>query len=286
MPDHQGAPDEMTGSQQDQQRETAPLRRDNSRVRPERASTAAAAEEATRPAFAPQASRGFPQSDPRPHPGPQQPYQPTSRQLAPEPPPARTGRSGVTPMGWVLRGLALVAVSVVSGLIWIAIKPGSGGESDAPPPGPQTRYQFQPLRKEEAFQGCRQVSRDEVATFFEKQECDHLTRALYSTTLPDGRRVLTSVVTVLMPDEASAQQLDALTTRDNTGNIKNLVEEGRDRNLPELNDKAYGSQRQGRLVVIGDSAYFDQKTPNKDPVLLDVTNDALKLGWPQDRAPQ
>jgi hypothetical protein len=37
--------------------------------------------------------------------------------------------------------------------------------------------------------------------------------------------------------------------------------------------------------VIGDSAFYG-KSSKKDPALSDVTNEALKLGWPQDQAPK
>ncbi|MEV0702340.1 hypothetical protein AB0I53_31100 [Saccharopolyspora sp. NPDC050389] len=272
----------MTGAQANTQRETTPLRRDNSQIRPDRA-PAPPPEEATRPAFAPP-----PRRDPPPVVQPPQAHQPTSRQAPvaqpqaqPEPPPRR-----VTPTGWLLRGLGLVAISVLSGLIWLTIKPDS--EDEAAPPPEVPRYEFVPIHREEAFQGCQSVSTSKIKNFFQKQECTHLTRALYSTKLPDGTRVLTSLVTVLMPDAGAAQQLNDLTTKDGTGNIRDLVDDGRDgtKGMPALDDDAYASGRQDRLVVIGDSAYFDKNTPNKDPALLDVTKEVLKLGWPQEQTPR
>lgn len=192
----------------------------------------------------------------------------------------------VTPTGWLLRGLGLIAISVLSGLIWLMLKPDSDEEAAPPPDLP--RYQFTPIHREEAFQGCQNVSTAKIKSFFQKQECTHLTRALYSTTLPDGTRVLTSLVTVLMPDATTAQQLNDLTTKDGTGNIRDLVDDGRDgtKGMPALDDDAYASDRQDRLVVIGDSAYYDKNTPKKDPALLDVTREALKLGWPQEQTPR
>lgn len=186
----------------------------------------------------------------------------------------------------MLRGLGLFAISVLSGLIWLLVKPDT--QEQAAPPPDLPRYEFTPIRREEAFQGCKNVSTDKIRSFFQKQECAHLTRALYSTRLPDGTQVLTSLVTVLMPDAASAQQLNDLTTRDGTGNIRDLVDDERDgtKDMPRLNDDAYASGRQDRLVVIGDSAYLGKSTPKKDPALLDVTNEALKLGWPQDQSPR
>ncbi len=190
----------------------------------------------------------------------------------------------VTPTGWLLRGVVLFVISVLSGVLWLMLKP-ADKEDAAPPDLP--RYTFTPIRREEAFQGCQNVSTDSIKGFFAKQECEHLTRALYRTKLPDGTEVLTSLVTVLMPNAASAQQLNDLTTRDGTGNIRDLVDDERDgtENMPRLDDDAYASGGQDRLVVIGDSAYINKSTPKSDPALLDVTREALKLGWPQDQTP-
>ncbi|QUH06353.1 hypothetical protein HUO13_29810 [Saccharopolyspora erythraea] len=249
----------------------------------------------------PQAHHGQYPSNPQPR-GPQptakQPY-PAQPQQAPGHAPAagpgnaraagaRQPAGRVTPMGWLLRVAGLCAVAVISGLLWIALKPGSEPEPQAQDTAPRTKYQFAPVTKEDAFQGCKSISTSRIAQFFARQECDHLTRALYTTTLPDGDKVLTSVVTVLMPNPQSATELNELTTKNNTGNIKDLVEDGRqaEKNFPDLNDHAYASQRQDRLVVIGDSAYIGRKTPAKDPALLEVTKDALQLGRPQDQAPQ
>ena len=252
----------MTGAQDNTQRETAPLRRDNSRIRPDRAMAAPTPDHATRPVYThaptPQPAGGGPAGPP---PGPRK----------------------VTPLGWVLRGLVLLLVAVVSGAIWLAVKPSD--EQAAPPKPPPLRYHFELSHREEAFHGCKQVSSGRIQSFFAEQECEHLTRALYTTTLPDGSRVLTSVVTVLMPDPGSAKRLNTLTTRDGTGNVRDLVEDERagTDDLPDLDDAAYASGRQDRLVVIGDSAYIGKDTSKKDPELTDVTNEALKLGWPQDQ---
>ncbi|MDR7300650.1 hypothetical protein [Haloactinomyces albus] len=214
------------------------------------------------------------------------------------PPPAepqqradRSGsRSGVTPTGWLLRGLVLCAVSVVSGLLWLLIKPDTSG-TDAPQAGGNSSqkglYRFDQHSREE-MPGCRQFSTDEIADYFSEHPCEHLTRALYTTTLPGGERVLTSVVTARMPNAPSAKELEKLTTRSGTGNIEDLVSAGRPvpDNFPDLNgDLGYASQQQGRLVVIGESAYF--ANPNRDDARLKkVTTDALRLGWPQDKAPE
>lgn len=254
-------PEEMTGAQNNSQRETAPLRRDNTRIRSDRAMATPTPDQATRPVYT---------------------HAPTPQPPPSGPPP---GPRRVTPLGWALRGLVLLLVAIVSGSIWLAVKPSDEQASPAPPP--PLRYKFELTHREEAFQGCKQVSSGQIQSFFAEEECEHLTRALYTTTLPDGSNVLTSVVTVLMPDPGSAKRLNALTTKDGTGNVRDLVEDERagTEDLPELEDAAYASGRQDRLVVIGDSAYIGSETADRDPKATDVTNEALKLGWPQDQQP-
>ncbi|MGW1677922.1 hypothetical protein [Saccharopolyspora sp. NPDC002376] len=262
--------------------------------------------QATRPVFAPPPQpqqappppRQQPQQAPPPPPQPPPP-RPVRQQTNPQVQPAvnpptnrqpmsdlpQSGKKRTAPMGWVVRGAGLFAISVVSGLIWMMLKP-SPPESDVQAEAP-LKYKFDPIRREDKFRGCQNVSDYKIQQFFQGEECEHLARALYDTTLPDGTRVLTSVVTVRMPNADSATRLDDLTTQDSTGNIRDLVDDGSEdtKGLPALKDKAYASDRQNELVVIGDSAYYDKETPDKDPQLLDVSKEALKLGWPQEGGP-
>lgn len=205
----------------------------------------------------------------------------------------RDGGSGrITPLGWVWRGLALFAISVVSGLLWLLIDPGGGDkvadDKSSPDQPPQGRYEFITKKWEQGDGNCGDVSTEKIAEFFEQHPCQHLTRALYITTLNNGERVLTSVVTAKMPTAASASQLEKLTTRNGTGNIEDLVSAGRPvpDDYPDLDgDLGYASQQQGRLVVIGESAYF--RNPNRDDARLKgVTVDALRLGHAQDQRPR
>ncbi|MFR9730766.1 hypothetical protein ACL03H_16200 [Saccharopolyspora sp. MS10] len=203
-----------------------------------------------------------------------------------------TGLAGtsITPVGWALRGLVLVGVAVVSGLVWMLIQPSGPTEEEAAqdpgkPGTPTTQNQFTVELREEGQQGCANVSTGKIKEFFGDYGCEHLTRALYTTTLPDGQRVLTSVVTVRMADSGAAAQLNELVTRDNTGNVMDLVSAGRD--LPDdfpglSSDVGYYSEQQDRLVVVGESGYFSQPDNYEDQRLTEVTRDALRLGWPQD----
>lgn len=205
---------------------------------------------------------------------------------------ASSGR--ISPLGWAWRGLGLVAISVVSGLLWLLIQPGDGGgqvaEDDTKKQGPpKGRYEFVVRQWEQQAQGnCGEVSTEKIADYFDKHQCQHLTRALYTTRLPDGQRVLTSVVTAKMQTKTSANQLERLTTKSGTGNIEDLVSAGRPvpDDFPDLDhDFGYASEQQGRLVVIGESAYFGD--PDRDDSRLKgVTTDALRLAHAQDQRPR
>lgn len=314
----------MTGTQGDFERgDTAPLNAvQNSHGHGSAPGTSAppGSQERTRPTFPPppqvrntgvpgngppEAHRrpGNPHSGPPASPaGPVPVGNPTSRAptAAPSGPPRtpagargddRSGPRGrITPAGWVVRGLVLFAVSVTSGLLWLAVKPQPSepqSERTNVAEQPKGLYRFDPQIREE-IQSCRNFSTGRIAEYFAQNPCEHLTRALYTTTLDNGERVLTSVVTALMPSKASAAQLEKLTTRSGTGNIEDLVSAGRTvpDDYPELDgDYGYASQQQGALVVIGESSYFTA-SGRDDARLKKVTADALRLGWPQDKGPR
>lgn len=352
VPESEGASEEMTGppsqtgpSSEEGRAETAPLKRDNTRIdqsavgegstgaagsdgsaTPEPGATASSSNSSnqgtTRPTFPPPpggaGTKAFPAPPPGNHAEPvraQGPYghQATSQQPPSAGPPGPENRaaaqaapgswagrernpsndagsdgdaSKITPLGWTARGLGLLAVAVISGLLWLAVKPDS-----AEPPGgseARTKYDFALLQQVEGLQGCADVSNGKIKQYLKQYPCQHLTRALYTTKLPDGQQVLSSVTTVLMPDANSAQRLNALTTKDQTGNINDLVDDGSigTEHYPKLGDAGYVSAVQGNLVAIGDSAYFGTSSKDGDPQLREVTSDALKKGWPQDKAPQ
>lgn len=240
--------------------------------------------------------------------GPHQPFEPAPYEQAPPEPPTQYDHGGyaydagpaqaayydyqpeperprVSAMGWFGRGLALVAVSVASGAVWLAVKSGGGQDESQQNPGPTTKHQFSSVMTVNGAQGCAQVSEGKIKKFFAKHPCQHLTRALYTTQLPNGQKVLTSVNTVLMADPNVAAQLNATATGDDTGNIKDLVDQRAPgtEHYPKLSDNGYASQPQGAMVAIGDSAYFGQKTSDKDPQLAEITKDALNLAWKQNQ---
>ena len=99
----------------------------------------------------------------------------------------------------------------------------------------------------------------DTATFFEGTDCTGLSRALYSTEL-DGGPVVVSVVRVQMPDNGAARDLQALTDRNGSGNVSDLLREGvRYTGSPaELSGAEYASAVSGPTVTIVESAWVDE----------------------------
>lgn len=197
------------------------------------------------------------------------------------------GENGISPMGWVLRGAALLGVSVVSGVLWLAFTGGFSQQDDTPEQ-PVTQHDFEQVFRQEGQQRCADVSIDQIREFFEENQCLHLTRALYTTTLDDGQRVLTSVVTVKMANPALVAELDELVTQDQTGNIEDLASDDDAFDTPEgfpdlTQDVGFASERDGRLLVVGESGYFGQPEDYEDERLRRITMDAMKLAQRQDK---
>lgn len=96
----------------------------------------------------------------------------------------------------------------------------------------------------------------ETATFFESTNCTGLSRALYSAQL-EGGPVVVSVSRVHMPDTATARDLRALTDRNGSGNVNDLLREGvgYPGGPEELAGAEYASAVSGPTVTIVESAW-------------------------------
>ena len=80
----------------------------------------------------------------------------------------------------------------------------------------------------------------------------------------DGRAVVVSVARVRMPDTAAARELQALTDRNGSGNVSDLLREGvtLHRAAPqELSGAEYASAVSGPTVTIVESAWVDRRPP-------------------------
>ncbi len=190
---------------------------------------------------------------------------------------------------WGLRILGLLAVSVISGLAWWYInkEDGSTGAgpatSTAPPPG---QYQFTPVEgveKPRHDSSCAGHAYDKVDTFFKTTPCDQLTRAIYTTSTQDGRKVYTNVSIVQMRTADDAAALRALTDKDQTGNVNDLVREGivKVAGLKSLSlGGGYKAVQQDRSVIIVESDFEPSAKRDKaeDEKILDsICEDVLRL---------
>lgn len=280
VPEPDASPEEFVNwPPEEQPADTAPLIRDNARVSAPQISPYS--QDATRPRFAQPAptTRASGQWSSPGYPG-------TLRQSASSPAfPVDRPRRRITVLGWLARGLVLVAISVVSGLTWYTIKHHlPQNTASVPPPGPQTKYRYTGV--DQAGGGdCKSVSTGQVKEFFDHAECSQLIRRLFTTTLPGGQRVLVSVITITMSGEPNATRLQSLAKGHDTGQVYALSHA--QKRFPSLDDNvAYLAQRRNNIIVITDAGYFDRpQQPDKDPALNDVSADAAQLGWPPGSAP-
>ena len=133
---------------------------------------------------------------------------------------------------------------------------------------------------------CAAHSYGEVAAFFAGTDCTGLSRVLYSTRA-GSRPVVVSVSVVRMADAATARNLRALTDRDGSGNVSDLLREGvRYPGGPDrLSDAEYASAVSGSEVTVVESAWADSAAV-ADPAAVDlVAETGLVLGTPPFGAP-
>lgn len=171
----------------------------------------------------------------------------------------------------VILALALVAALAVGG--WLVLRdPGSdgpgGGTASAAPETPAAgpvvgdtqdvggvQYTVEAVQVDDT---CVGHAYGETATFFETTNCSGLSRALYSAQL-DGGAVVVSVSRVRMPDTATARDLRALTDRNGSGNVNDLLREGvgYPGGPDELASAEYASAVSGPTVTIVESSWVD-----------------------------
>jgi hypothetical protein len=189
-----------------------------------------------------------------------------------------------------LRTAGLVAVAIVSGLVWFYVTidtstpANTGGESTNQQPGGV--YQFTPhedMPHPNKVSNCAAHAYGDIETFLKNTKCDHLARQLFVTKLDDGRTVYTSVSVITMQNEADAAELRDFTDKDGSGNINDVVRDGlvKIEGIGKLSRAdGYKSQQSGQDVIIveADFAPKDQGTKKGDQgVLDDVCDDALRL---------
>jgi hypothetical protein len=174
-------------------------------------------------------------------------------------------------------GLLLVVVLAVGG--WLVLRDPDGGRTGAtgtpsevtdgggaepgPQPGDVQEVEGVPftLQAVQVDDTCVGHSYGETATFFGTTNCTGLSRALYSTQL-DGDAVVVSVARVRMPDTATARDLRALTDRNGSGNVNDLLREGVTwaGGPTQLSSAEYASAVSGPTVTIVESSWIAPET--------------------------
>jgi hypothetical protein len=222
----------------------------------------------------------------------QAPWPDNQSQRPDRPPPIQFHDEGQAPrsnqaLAWTMRILGLVAVAVLSGVVWWYIQAdnGNGAASGGGGNGQQQSggaYDFTPkLDSPQVEDDCSQHAYSQTQEFFVEHPCQQLTRSAFSTKV-DGRTVYTSVSVVEFDDPQNAADLQKLTQANGTGNVSDVVRDGviTVDGLKALNGSGgYASEVQGGRITIVESDY-DPKTKDggSEGELDDVSEDALRLG--------
>lgn len=180
-------------------------------------------------------------------------------------------------VNYAVKGLGLVGVAVLSGLLWAAFQPSLVTGTPTTPPGVPA-YQFQ-AHAEHRDSDCRKRAYGVVAEFLGSSSCQQVVRTLHTTSTADGAKVVVSVAVVRMGDNKSAVELNQLASRDRTGNIADLLREGY--TVPDgprrLTGAGYASAVSGSVVTIAESDFFSESRTDVD-LLKAISADALRFG--------
>jgi hypothetical protein len=128
---------------------------------------------------------------------------------------------------------------------------------------------------------CAGHAYGDTAAFFAGRDCAGLSRALYSARI-DGAPVVVSVARVQMSDAAAARELQALTDRNGSGNVSDLLREGvRYTGSPaELSGAEYASAVSGPAVTIVESAWVEEDADGGSAEIDAVADAGLALPVP------
>jgi len=204
--------------------------------------------------------------------------------------PGRRGLSRRTVLA--LQALGLVAVAVISGVLWVNLRSSGGDEQPQDPGGsadhdaPAGKYEFtqkiQPVTVTECAKHSYPGNKPEtVQKYLQQNPCQDMVRTLYTTTVPDGGQVVVTLAAVRMSSPEHAEKLKSIADIDGTGNVNDLLREGyRIPGGPDRLTKAgYAATVVDSTVVIVETDFFDPKrnSPEDGELLRDVANDALRL---------
>jgi hypothetical protein len=223
----------------------------------------------------------------------QSPWPDNQSQRPDRPPPIQFRSEDQTPRGnpalaWTMRIVGLIAIAVVSGLVWWYVQ-GDGANGTAAGDGGANgqqqssgAYDFTAkLDSPQVDDDCSAHAYNKTQEFFADHPCVRLTRSAFTATV-GGRTVYSSVSVVEFGDPQDAAELQTLTQANGTGNVNDLVREGvvKVNGLNALNGSGgYASQVQGDRITIVESDYDPKaKDGGSEDELDAVSEDALRLG--------
>jgi hypothetical protein len=165
---------------------------------------------------------------------------------------------------------------------------GSGSSSAATSSGPRqgdtqviggTTYTLQVSQTDKT---CKGHAYGAVEGFFDSSDCTGLTRALLSATV-DGQPAVVAISRVTMPDESIATALLSLVNSDGTGNVSDLLREGRSyaggpAKLP-VEPREFDSRPDGKTVTIVETAWATSAA-GSSASLDTLARDSLTLTLP------
>ncbi|MGH3862098.1 hypothetical protein [Actinokineospora sp.] len=212
-----------------------------------------------------------------------EPFRFTEGQPEPEPAPAMT---------WAMRILGLVAVAVLSGVVYWYTNDepaGGAGPQQTTPAAREGVYDFAvhpQVPSPRTDTDCPGHAYGKTKTLLAGPGvCTKLIQAAY-TTKADGREVLITVSVLHLSSQEKALELQTLTRQNNTGNVSDLVLQ-KVIKVDGLDSLAKGGGYQSRVdgsvitIVEGDFT----KSGAKDEKTLDaVCEDALRLGEKIDQS--
>ncbi len=192
----------------------------------------------------------------------------------------------------LLVAVGLVLVVALGFLGWSMLRDNEGGGSTAGPSsatqttaaGPEVgavqevsgvAYTLEAAQVDDT---CVGHSYGDTADFFATTNCTGVSRALYSAEL-DGGPVVVSVSRVRMADPEKARELQAMTDRNGSGNISDLLREGvRYTGSPdELSGAEYASALSGSTVTIVESAWVHSDATGTEADIDLVASNGLAL---------
>jgi hypothetical protein len=190
---------------------------------------------------------------------------------------------------YTLKGLGLLGVALVSGFLWFLIRndPAQSTSQASPPQTTQNGvYTFQAFHGATVVTDCAAHATEQVKAYLSAHPCVSLTRSLYTASMTDGQKVVTSVAVVQMGNSAAANALRRISDGNGTGHVTDLVEDGVviPNGPTELQDAGYFSTAKGSRLIVVMTEYVDNgldspgNLKTNDTALKAVSADAANQG--------